>query len=168
LNITLEKFDVNYKKLNSYLYRQIKKEKRKPYSKSNSYIIDSSSQILYKQIDNNLICFLSTLKKRERILIRLSNSIKYKGDIRIVLKNNKMELHKVINIKPQLNNNNSITGIYIDFNNLFTTQNNIYGKNFDKLLKKFAHIIHCKSNKREILKSMNNILIQKNNLGTKK
>jgi small nuclear ribonucleoprotein (snRNP)-like protein len=144
VNVTLEKFDVNCKKLNSYLHRQIKKEKRKPYSKGSSYIVDSSSQILYKQTPNGLCCFLSTTKRRERVLIKLSNNIEYKGDIRIVLKNDTIELHKAITTKFNTNDNSSITGLYIDFNDLFTTQNKIYGKNFSKLLKKFTHTIHLK------------------------
>jgi hypothetical protein len=55
--------------------------------------------MLYKNINNKLFIFISTLIKKKRVSIILSNDIKYSGNIRIVLKdNNKIELHKIITI----------------------------------------------------------------------
>ena len=99
LNIKINKYNVDFKKLNSYLFKHLKKEKKKPFSKSKSYTIDSSSQMLYKNINNELFIFISTLIKKKRVSIVLSNNIKYSGNVRIVLKdNNKIELHKIITI----------------------------------------------------------------------
>ncbi len=121
--------DVNIVQLNKYINRLIRKYMlRKPIASGHSYMLDGSSQVTYINSGDSLFIKIPTLLKRQTLKIELTSKIEFNGDVRIVLKNDKVEFHKYILVKEKINKNNNNVVLYIDGNNIFnTTSGATYG-----------------------------------------
>ena len=102
--------------------------------------------------------------------LKLTNSdLQLNGDIQVVVNKNKksIELHKAIDIKEKITNGVSLMSIYVDFHNLLqTSTGNIYGSEIKNILNKYINTVYKKEKIRKKLKSFNNPIIDKHNLGT--
>ncbi len=180
-NHVIEKFkDLDIIQLNKYLNRIIRTKKfKKPTSKARSFLLESV-QYRYKTENGNHYILLSTLEKGKRLKLKLSHGIKFYGAIRIVIKNNRIEIHKAIEVKEKPCTGTNVVGVDKGYTSLIATSSgNIYGDNFSKLIKDKSDKLLDKIQKNRKLKDMaekrrkngnrvkaNNII--KNNLGKKK
>ena len=184
-NNVINKFkQLDHKSLNKYLNRIIRKNKfKKPFSKGRSFMLEDVQYNYVTEFDR-LFIELSTLGFRQRIKFELSNKIQFKGNIRIVLKDNRLEIHKGIEVKVKRHADfvNEI-GIDKGFTTLLSVNSGKqYGKEFDVLLKDKSDYLSNKNAKRFKLKQQVKKLklkgdkqseskadrIVKNNLGTTK
>ena len=181
-NNVIDKFKyLDIVKLNKYLNRIIRKNKfKKLFTKGRSFMLEDV-QYKFTTESGRLYISLSTLVKSKRIKLELSNKIQFKGNIRIVLKNNRLEIHKGFEVKVK-RHADFVHEIGIDkgFTTLLSTSSdNQYGKEFDVLLKDKSNYLNDKNAKRHKLKQQVKKLkskgqtvkadrIVKHNLGTKK
>jgi len=131
VTLNIDFTDINTIKLNKYIIRLIRKHMlRKPVATGHSYMLDGSSQITYIESDNSLFIKIPTLVKRQTLRIELTSKLVFSGDVRIVLKNDRVEFHKYIKLNEKINNNNKNIVLYIDGNNIFNTSSGITYGNF--------------------------------------
>lgn len=165
----IEKFkELDQKKLNSYIKRQLKVEKfRKPFATGHSFTLDGYSQIKYYKENKKLFITIPTVIKKKKIKLQLSNSeLLLMGDVKVVLVNGKIEFHKADDAKQKKTKNVNIVSVYIDFFDLIhTSSGNTYGENINKILTKYTKLVHEKYEKRENIKKSKSINIFKHNLG---
>jgi len=168
----IDKFpNVNQNKLNSYIKRQLYIERfKKPYATGKSFTVDTSSQLRYITVAGNLYAYVPTCIKQKRVKLLLTNkSVQLSGDIKIILNQNRVELHKAYEIKTKNTGGFNKISIYFGFDNLiYTSSGNIYGKDFSSYIKKYAYRIYNKLEKRKNLQNIDNPNIKINNLGEKK
>lgn len=96
----LRELKINEKYIYSLIRRYIRKYKGSiPYSRSaKSFMIDAD-MYNYKLKDNKLYLYIQGLKRNERIEIELKDKNIHKGNLRILLKDTAIEVHKAKNIK---------------------------------------------------------------------
>jgi transposase len=171
-------------KLNKYLNRIIRKNKfNKLFTQGKSYMLEDV-QYKFATEGGKLYISLSTLTKSKRIKLELSNKIQFKGNIRIVLRDGRLEIHKGVNVKVK-HHADFVHEIGIDKGFvalLSTSSGKQYGNEFNILLKAKSNYLNDKNAKRHKLKQQVKILklkgdkqseskaerIVKNNLGTAK
>ena len=181
-NEILDKFKhLDIVKLNKYLNRIIRKHKfKKLFTQGKSYMLEDV-QYRFTTESGRLCINLSTLIKNKRIKLELSNKIQFKGNIRVVLKNDKLEIHKGFDVKVK-RHSDFVHEIGIDKGFvalLSTSSGKQYGNEFNELLKDKSNYLNNKNAKRHKLKQQVKQLrkdkndkkadrIVKHNLGTKK
>ena len=182
-NEILDKFKyLEIVKLNKYLNRIIRKNKfNKLFTQGKSFMLEDV-QYRFTTESGRLYISLSTLTKNKRIKLELSNKIQFKGNIRIVLKDNKLEIHKGIEVKVK-HHADFVNEIGIDkgfLSLLSVNSGKQYGNEFNELLKDRSNYLNDKNAKRHKLKQQVKKLklkgdkqsdkkadrIVKNNLGT--
>ncbi len=111
-------YHVNKNKLNGYLKRLFRDFPiKKPFSKTHSYILDGSTQISYKYHNEKLYISIPTLIKRHKVRLPLTDkTMVLKGNVRVVLKGNRIEFHKAIDVKPKPTPNNLSKIAFVSLN----------------------------------------------------
>ena len=176
-----EKFkdeNLNFRYLYNLIRRYTRKYKSKiPYSKNGtSFMIDSG---LYRYDSEGNILITST-KKGSRLKIKLRDKNIYNKTLRIKLSENKIEIHKPLEIKTKTNSNANIIGIDKGYRCLFAVStNHYYGENLNHLLSTETERLNKKNIQRNRLYALYNkyvdddqpkkaLNILENNLGKKK
>ncbi|MDF2672307.1 MAG: transposase [Clostridiales bacterium] len=127
-----------------YLYSLIKRYIRKykgeiPYSyKTESFMIDNDMYD-YKLIDNKLKMYIQGLKFGQRVEIELKDKNTHKGNLRILIKGNFIEIHKAkyIKVKEKLNVQAKTIGLDKGYRCLLaTSENKFYGERLNDFLSK--------------------------------
>jgi IS605 OrfB family transposase len=165
--------DVDYVKINRWIRKQIRKFKYKPIVKNARQFHVAN----FKQEGNVLA--IEGLKPRDRPEIKLTDSRKLNPS-RIVLKDNRVEIHSACNVKISKPEVDNIIGVDKGFRSLIASSSgNLYGEEFNDIVVKKVNSYTEKCKKRnklrdllkklenqgEIKKSSN---IRINNLGDKK
>lgn len=127
-----------------YLYSLIKRYIRKckgeiPYSyKTASFMIDNDMYD-YKLIDNKLRIYIQGLKFGQRVEINLRDKNIHKGNLRILIKENSIEIHKAkyIRVKEKPNTQVKVIGLDKGYRCLLaTSENKFYGDKLNDFLSK--------------------------------
>jgi len=163
----------------SYLSRKMRKYKRKTMSYINNQIVIDSSNYTCFQLNKtgNIWLKIPSLTKGKRLCIPLNSTIEPKGQLRLILKNNKVEIHHCIDkeVKRPCGKQNEV-GVDIGHTEVFSDSNGcFYGENFGKVQKLFSDYVKDKNQKRnklgalsenENVSSKKRKNIRKYNLGT--
>ena len=133
------------------LCRYLRKYKGKiPYThKETSFMIDAPMYHYFVGDGKKFIEITST-KSRKRMTIRLSDDIVYSGNIRIVVKENSLELHHFVEGKQkQFWSNENIVGIDKGYRTLLATYSDqLYGEKLNDFLSEETERLHKKNQKR--------------------
>jgi hypothetical protein len=91
----------------NYVHNLIRRYVRKykgstPYSHKESGFTIDAPMYTYTTEDHHLYIEITSTKPRKRIKIHLSDHNKYHGNIRIILKENKIELHHLVKTKLRI------------------------------------------------------------------
>lgn len=136
--------------INKWLKSKIRKyQNKKPYCKSaNNFMLDTS---MYNYSNN--ILYIMNLEPRKRIAVELTNKANFKHTIRIILKDNYIEIHEAIKVKPIQNwTQSKVIGIDKGFSELIhTSEDKAYGEQLNDLLKKESDRLSEKNKKRNKL-----------------
>lgn len=145
-------------KCHRYLKRQIRKHRaKKPIQKRRrSFTLDSCMYNYFLDPKGQSWLAVMGLKPGKRIRLRLTSDRKFSGNIRIVLKGKRVEIHGTEEVKTLPNNNsNNIIAIDKGFTDLIaTSQNTKYGKDFNLLLIKESDRLSKKNARRNKLRSL--------------
>ena len=96
----LKEFKINEKYICNLIRRYIRKYKGSiPYSRSTKSFMIDADMYNYELKDNKLYLYIQGLKRNERIEVQLKDKNIHKGNLRILLKNTAIEVHKAKNIK---------------------------------------------------------------------
>jgi len=166
-------------RLHKYLKSRLRKHLgSKPHQYSNrSFRIEKELYSYYSDNQGRLWINVSGLKSYKRIKLLLTSKVKFDGSLIIVLKDNKVEIHRSIDIEDRINTGTETIALDKGFTTLITTStNHKYGENFNDLLKQESDRLSSKNQKRnklrflsknskDLIKSIN---IRNNNLGKKK
>lgn len=110
-----------------------------PYShKKTSFMIDAD-MYEYKFIDNNLNIYIQGLNRGQRIEVKLKDRNKHKGNLRIVIKDKSLEIHKAkyIKVKNEEKVEEKSIGIDKGYRCLIaTSENKFYGEKLNDFLSK--------------------------------
>lgn len=110
-----------------------------PYShKKTSFMIDAD-MYEYKFIDNNLNIYIQGLIRGQRIEVKLEDRNKHKGNLRIVIKDKTLEIHKAKYIKVNNEEKAEEKSIGIDKGYrclIATSENKFYGEKLNDFLSK--------------------------------
>lgn len=110
-----------------------------PYShKKTSFMIDAD-MYEYKFIDNNLNIYIQGLNRGQRIEVKLKDRNKHKGNLRIVIKDKSLEIHKAkyIKVKNEEKVEEKSIGIDRGYRCLIaTSENKFYGEKLNDFLSK--------------------------------
>jgi len=191
--ITFKKFDLpdKFKELNIdtlKIHKYLKNRLRKHYGKkpkqktTNSFTLDSGTYDIKFDSKNRLWLGITSLTPRKRLHILLSSNIPPNPgkNIRIVLKDNKIEIHYMLEVEPKVPKTNNIIAVSKRFKEvLVSSNNNSYGIGFNDLIKQESNRITDKNSKRNKLNALvrkyeskgefiKADLIRENNLGKKK
>ena len=101
----------------------------------------------YTTEDHHLLIEMTSTKPRKRVRINLTDQNKYHGNIRVILKETKIELHHLVKTKQRIawTEKNEI-GIDKGFRTLIATSSgNLYGENLNGLLNKETERLNNKN-----------------------
>lgn len=170
----LQHEEIDKSKLNKWVRKQVRKFKVVPIGhKTRQFVIPDTNH----RENNNL--YFEGLIPRKQPKVTLTDTRKLKPH-RLVLNNNRVEIHNLVEIKitkPEVEN---VVGIDKGYRNMLATSSgNIYGENFNELIAKQVDKYVAKNKKRQKLTALadkydkqgksekaNNIRV--NNLGEKK
>jgi transposase len=161
--------------------RYFRRYKSIPYSKKGKTFQIDADMYKYKRENDKLFIEFSSLKKAKRLRIGLTDKVIHSGNLRVILREQSLEIHSALNIKQKkLWLEKNVVGIDKGYKNLFaTSSNNLYGSGLNKLLSKETERLNTKNAKRNrIWSQMKNFKengelekaerILKNNFGKKK
>lgn len=164
---TFKDKDIRITKCHRYLKHQIRKHqgKRPIQKRKRSFALDNFMYNYFKDPKGQLWLAVMGLTSGKRIRLRLTSNCQFTGNIRIVLRGRRVEIHgteEVVTTLPnRLHKTNALTGtsniIAIDkgFTDLIaTSQNTKYGKDFNLLLTKESDRLCQKNAKRNKLRSL--------------
>lgn len=168
--------DLNQEKLNKLIRRFVRKYHHKSLSKKfRTFTIDAD---MYSYGEGFIE--ITSLKPRQRLKIELTDNIQRKGNIKVVLKDCRLELHTPTDTKIKDNNNSKTIAVDKGFRDMLAVSTNrFYGKNLSSKLIKLSDSLNNKNKQRNKLRSLVRKLeeksnykkankIKKRNLGTKK
>lgn len=146
-------FEINIKsivKAGNYLNRIIKRHRGKfpCIKKAVSFVLDANC---YKIFENNGKQYISimTLERGKRLVIPLSGNTPIKGNIRIVLYGNQIEVHYTADLKPEKINNDNIEAVDFGFTEVITdSENGRYGIDFGKKMSGYSDKLNLKMKQR--------------------
>lgn len=178
----IENLIIREKYIYNLVRRYIRKYKGKvPYSYNHRSFMIDADMYKYTKINNDLFIEITGLKPRKRIKIRLKDKNIHKGNLRIILNDDFIEIHRPKQIKVKQNWKEEKTiGIDKGYRTLIaTSENKLYGENLNEILSKETERLNNKNAERNKYyalynkyqnegktKKAENIL--KNNLGKKK
>ena len=165
--------DVDYVKINKWIRKQVRKFKHKP-------IVKNARQfpVAVSKQENDILA-IEGLKPKDRPKIKLTDSRKLNPS-RVVLKNNKVEIHCTCDVKISKPEVENIVGVDKGFRSLIASSSgNLYGEKFNDLVIEKVSKHTEKSKKRYKLRDLSKKLesqgeaekssnIKINNLGDKK
>lgn len=141
----------------NYIYNLIRRYIRKykgsiPYSKKKRSFMIDAPMYKYKTVDGENIIEITGINRNQRVNIKLRDKNLHKGNLRVVIENNKLVvIHRLKQIKVKENlNQENVVGIdkgYIDL--LTTSSGNFYGRKLNNLLSKETerlNLINAKRN----------------------
>jgi len=177
----LEKLIIRSKYIFNLISRYVRRYKNIPYShRASSFQIDAD-MYEYKMENGNPFLEFASLRKMKRLRVELTDKSVRSGNLRIVLKNNYIEVHSTVDIKQkQLWNSVNTVGIDKGYKNLFAaSSDNFYGCNLNEMLSEETERLNEKNKKRnkiwaqvQSLKEAGDTkkaeVIIKNNFGKKK
>jgi transposase len=172
-------------KIHNYLRRQLRKYKgTKPVQRRKGTIeLDENMYDLYEDKKGRIWLGIMSLKARKRIHLLLSSAVKFKGNIRIVLRGKKVEVHYHVKEecpKAEPEKRQKIVGIDKGFTEVLTdSDGNKYGENLGEFLRKESERLSEKNKKRNKIRAIAKKAeekgnykkaerIKQNNLGKKK
>jgi putative transposase len=135
-----------------YVHHLISRYMRKykgatPYSHKESVFTIDAPMYTYNTENHHFFIKMTSTKPRKRIRINLTDQNKYHGTIRIIVKENKVELHHLVKTKEKLlwTEKNEI-GIDKGYRTLIATSSGyLYGKNLNDLLNKETERLNHKN-----------------------
>lgn len=173
----LEKFkNINQIKLNKIIKRLVRKYHHKSISKKYKTFTVDSAMYSYK----NGTIEIASLTPRERLSISLTDKTVRKGNIKVVLDTQRIELHIPIDVKIKKSDNSEIVGVDKGFRDMLATSNNsFYGVGLSQKLINLSDKLSKKNRQRNkiyaLVKKLNEKgdikkaeKIKKYNLGKKK
>lgn len=189
--VTLEDFTIPDKfqdmgirrdKIHKYIKSRLRKHiGNKPYqNKGRSFQIDKEMYDLYKDDKGSLWIGIMGLAPRKRIRLQMTSSVEPTGNIRIVLKDRRVEIHQAVDIQENPMEGREERAIDKGFITVITSSSGKkYGKGFNELLKAESDRLSEKNKKRNKLRALAEKyekggdiikaeIIKKNNLGKEK
>ncbi len=178
----IEELDIREKYIYNLIRHYIRRFKGSiPYShKSASFMIDSD-MYGYESRKGQLFILIQGIQKGKRIAAALKDNNLHKGNLRIIIKDGTIEIHKAKEVKVRQNwTEEKVIGIDKGYRCLIaTSENKFYGENLNELLSKETERLNEVNDKRNKLwalmkkyeekdniKKANNILVH--NFGRKK
>ncbi|HUW90042.1 MAG TPA: transposase [Candidatus Nanopelagicaceae bacterium] len=159
-----------------YLTRMMRKYYHRGHNHTdNQIIVRSDNYSIFKRNGKTWIS-IPSLVKGKRIAIPLSSSFEPTGTLRIILRNNKVEIHFAIDIEIKNNCGTKIVGIDKGFTEVFVDSDGIhYGEGLGKIISQESDYLKKKYQARnkifQIANKSNRVKkdrILKNNLGIQK
>jgi putative transposase len=146
--------DLDTIKLHRYINRIIRKSmsRKSRYNKYSSIMIDAD---MYSQKDTYFN--FASLDKGKRYELELNTYTKLKGNIRLILEDNKLKISKCLDIKPNKRpeENNNIIGIDKNYLDTFdTSSENTYGVGFNELQNSYTDKMDMINKKRQVYHKM--------------
>lgn len=153
----LKEKEIREKYILNLIRRYIRKHKGSvPYTENNKSFMLDSSMYSYEFKDGVLYLNIMGLKRSKRLKIKLYDHNVHKGNIRIVLKDDKLEVHKVKYIRQKdLKHQEDAIGIDKGYRNLITTSAvNIYGKKLNEMLSEETERLNRKNAERNKFRNL--------------
>jgi len=160
----IEKFSqVNQSKLNKLIKRLVRKYHHKSFAKKKrSFMLDSA---MYNFTNDGIE--ITSLTPRKRLKIKLTDTAKRDGNIRVVIDklNQRVEIHSTIEVKVKENDNTNIVAIDKGFSKMLSTSNNsFYGIELSEKLIELSEKLNRKNKQRNKLRSLYKKYLEKGNL----
>jgi len=154
-----------------YLSRVMRRYWKRGYNHVNNQIIVRSDNYSTFKLNNKLWIKLPSLTKYKRISVPLSTDIAPRGNLRVILRNNKAEIHYAVTETITNDCGDKTLGIDKGYTEVFTDSDGIhYGTNLGQVLTKESDKLKVKYQRRNKLRHVAEKKPQMflNNLGTKK
>lgn len=151
---TIKELSIREKYIFNLIRRYIRQYKGNiPYSyKSTSFMIDAD-MYKYSYTDEQLNIFIQGINRGKRIEVTLKDKNIHKGNLRIIMKDNSLEIHraKEIKVKESLREG-KVVGIDKGYRCLIaTSENSFYGENLNEFLSKETERLNNVNSKRNKL-----------------
>jgi transposase len=175
--------DIRRDKVHKYLKNRLRKHiGKKPYQyKHCSFQIDKEMYDVYTDEKKRLWIGIMGLVPRKRIRLQMTSSVKPDGNLRVVLRDKKIEIHNVVDVDiKEMAIRDKIVALDMGFTEVITSSSGKkYGKGFNEILKAESDRLSEKNKNRNKLRALSknyeekgdivkSELIKKNNLGKKK
>lgn len=163
-------------KQDKYLTRIMRKYWKHGHNHTHNQIIVRSDNYKTFQKNNKAWVSIPSLILGKRITIPLSSNMEPAGTLRIILRNNKVEIHYAVDVKKTNDSGIKIVGIDKGFTETFIDSDGVhYGEGLGKVISEQSDYLEKKyqvRNKLSQIAKKNNsakkVRIEKNNLGRKK
>jgi len=132
----LMELEIREKYIFNLICRYIRKYKGDvPYTKSRTFSLDAD-MYNYKTEDGVLYINIMGLKRRNRLKVKLRDHNIHKGNVKIVLRDNSLEVHKLKYVKQKkATNKEKVVGIDKGYRTLInTSEGNQYGEKLNEML----------------------------------
>ena len=151
---TIKELSIREKYIFNLIRRYIRHYKGKiPYAyESTSFMIDED-MYKYSQTDKQLNIFIQGLSRGKRIEVTLKDKNLHKGNLRIIMKDNSLEIHRAKKVKVKENQHKEkIIGIDKGYRCLIaTSENSFYGEHLNEYLSKETERLNEVNSKRNKL-----------------
>jgi len=159
-----------------YLTRIMRKYWKRGHNHTQNQIIVRSDNYKIFQKSNKAWILIPSLVKGKRIAIPLSSNVEPSGTLRILLRNNKIEIHYAVNVEKINDSGSGVVGIDKGFTEVFVDSDGIhYGNGLGNVISEESDYLKKKYQVRNKLfqiaeksNSTKKARIEKNNLGRKK
>lgn len=148
------KLNIRRDKVHKYLKSRLRKHLgKKPYqNKNRSFQIDENMYDCYKDRKDRLWLGIMGLVPRKRIKLQMTSSIEPRGNLRVVLLGQKIEIHNAVEIPTLPLNGKENRALDKGFNAVITSSSGKkYGEGFNEILKAESDRLSKKNKKRNKL-----------------
>ena len=151
---TIKELRIREKYIFNLIRRYIRQYKGNiPYSyKSSSFMIDAD-MYKYSHTDEQLKIFIQGINRGKRIEVTLKDKNIHKGNLRIIMKDNSLEIHRTKEVKvKEVLREEKIIGIDKGYRCLIaTSENSFYGEKLNEFLSKETERLNVVNSKRNKL-----------------
>ena len=169
-NIDIPKIFKDEKLNNKYLHNLIRRLTRRykksiPYSKEcRSFMIDAQ-MYSYENIEGKLFINIMTTQHGKRLKVELTDSQIHRSNLRIVINNKRIQIHRGIQTKIKENNNTNIVGIDKGYKYLFAVSSGkFYGDKLNEYLNLETERLNAVNKKRNRFYALYHQYLEQGNL----